>query len=48
MLYIGTSNIILCDGISGNGSKSHMKYTVFLHIFNDISRYFALNFMSCV
>jgi len=29
----------ICDQILGNGSKSHMKYSIFLHVFNDISSY---------
>ena len=29
--------IYICDRISENGSKSHMKSIVFLHIFNCIS-----------
>ena len=28
-----------CDWILENSSKSHMKYSVFLHVFNDISTY---------
>ena len=30
---------IICDRISKNGSKSHMKSSVFQHIFNYISTY---------
>ena len=32
-------SIIVCDRISENGSKSHMKSSVFQHIFNYISTY---------
>ena len=31
--------IIICDRILENSSKSHMKSSVFLHVFNDISTY---------
>ena len=31
----------ICDRILENSSKSHMKYSVFLHVFNDISTYDA-------
>ena len=30
---------IICDWILENGSKSHMKSGIFLHVFNDISIY---------
>ena len=30
---------VICDWILENSSKSHMKYSVFLHVFNDISTY---------
>ena len=30
---------IKCDRILENSSKSHMKSSVFLHVFNDISTY---------
>ena len=30
-------NYIICDRILENSSKSHMKSSVFLHVFNDIS-----------
>ena len=30
---------IKCDWILENSSKSHMKSSVFLHVFNDISTY---------
>ena len=30
---------VICDRILENGSKSHMKSSVFLHVFNDISTY---------
>ena len=33
------SVMIICNRISENGSKSHMKSSVFLHIFNYISTY---------
>ena len=36
-MYYAISNI--CDRILENGSKSHMKFFVFLHIFNCISTY---------
>ena len=29
----------ICDWILENSSKSHMKSSVFLHVFNDISTY---------
>ena len=29
----------ICDQILENSSKSHMKSSVFLHVFNDISTY---------
>ena len=29
----------ICDRILENSSKSHMKSSVFLHVFNDISTY---------
>ena len=29
----------ICDWILENSSKSHMKSSVFLHVFNDISNY---------
>ena len=29
--------MIICDWILENSSKSHMKFSVFLHVFNDIS-----------
>ena len=32
-------NIIICDRISENGSKSHMKSIVFQHAFNCIYTY---------
>ena len=32
-----TAGITICDQI--NSSKSHMKSSVFLHVFNDISSY---------
>ena len=31
--------ISICDQILENSSKSHMKSSVFLHVFNDISTY---------
>ena len=31
-------DFVKCDWILENGSKSHMKSGIFLHIFNDISR----------
>ena len=31
--------IYICDRILENSSKSHMKSSVFLHVFNDISTY---------
>ena len=31
--------IAICDRILENSSKSHMKSSVFLHVFNDISTY---------
>ena len=33
---------IICDRILENSSKSHMKSSVFLHVFNDISTYVYL------
>ena len=36
---ISTFSLIICDWILENGSKSHMKSSVFLHVFNDISTY---------
>ena len=30
---------MICDQILENSSKSHMKSSVFLHVFNDISTY---------
>ena len=30
---------VICDRILGNGYKSLMKYSVFLHVFTDISSY---------
>ena len=36
-MYIAT--YIICDRILENSSKSHMKSSVFLHVFNDISTY---------
>ena len=33
------SKTSICDHIFGNGSKLHMKYSVFLHVFTDISSY---------
>ena len=33
------SDIEICDRILENGSKSHMKSSVFLYVFNDISTY---------
>ena len=32
-------NYTICDQIWENSSKSHMKSSVFLHVFNDISTY---------
>ena len=37
--YIHYPVMLKCDRISENGSKSHMKSIVFLHIFNCISTY---------
>ena len=34
-----TQIIIICDQILENSSKSHMKSSVFLHVFNNISAY---------
>ena len=34
-----TRKITKCDRIMENSSKSHMKSSVFLHVFNDISTY---------
>ena len=31
--------VTICDWISENGSKSHMKSSVFQHVFNYISNY---------
>ena len=31
--------MIICDRILENSSKSHMKSSVFLHVFNDVSTY---------
>ena len=31
--------LIICDRILENSSKSHIKSSVFLHVFNDISTY---------
>ena len=36
---IVTLNDSICDRILENSSKSHMKSSVFLHVFNDISTY---------
>ena len=33
------SQFTKCDRILENNSKSHMKSSVFLHVFNDISTY---------
>ena len=32
-------SVRICDQILENSSKSHMKSSVFLHVFNDISTY---------
>ena len=37
--FCKSGRIILCDRILENSSKSHMKSSVFLHVFNDISTY---------
>ena len=34
-----TFSDMICDRILENSSKSHMKFSVFLHVFNDISTY---------
>ena len=39
MYYICKSAIIKYDRILENSSKSHMKYSVFLYVFNNISTY---------
>ena len=31
--------VYICDRLLENSSKSHMKSSVFLHVFNDISTY---------
>ena len=37
--YCIMTNEDICDRILENSSKSHMKSSVFLHVFNDISTY---------
>ena len=42
--------VSICDQILENSSKSHMKSSVFLHVFNDISTYayvFTEYFLHC-
>ena len=36
---MAVNEIFICDRILENSSKSHMKSSVFLHVFNDISTY---------
>ena len=38
-LIVHIYNNVICDRILENSSKSHMKSSVFLHVFNDISTY---------
>ena len=46
-MYIAIATYVcICDRILENGSKSRMKSSVFLHVFNDISTYVYV-FMEC-
>ena len=38
---VGMYSMTICDQILENSSKSHMKYNVFLHVFDDILHSFS-------